>query len=238
MKIGIMQPYLFPYIGYFQLMNYVDSFVVYDNIEYTKKGWINRNRILVNNSDSLISFPLKKDSDFLYINQRFLSDNWNIEKKNLLNKITGAYKKAQNFSETFAVLEKILNFENTNLFDFTFNSLNELKAHLKINTPFIVSSEIQIDHSLKSESKVIALCKALNASSYINPIGGLDLYNFDNFQEAGLDLSFIKTSNVIYPQFKEPFVPMLSIIDVMMFNSVEKISEFLNTGFDLINKSS
>lgn len=81
MKAAIMQPYFFPYLGYFQLMNAVDTFVVYDNIEFTKKGWINRNRILVNGKDAFISIPLKKDSDYLQVNERYLADSWGDEKK-------------------------------------------------------------------------------------------------------------------------------------------------------------
>jgi len=81
MKIAIMQPYFFPYIGYFQLVNSVDEFVIYDNIQFTKKGWINRNRILVNQNEDYISLPLKKDSDYLNVNQRFLSDAWSVDRK-------------------------------------------------------------------------------------------------------------------------------------------------------------
>ncbi len=76
MKLAIMQPYFFPYIGYFQLINTVDEFVVYDNIEFTKKGWINRNRILVNGKDEYITLPIKKDSDFLHVKDRFLAETW------------------------------------------------------------------------------------------------------------------------------------------------------------------
>src|SRR5690606_18130129 len=122
MRLAIMQPYFCPYIGYFQLMNAVDKFVVYDNIQYTKKGWINRNRILMNGKDQLFSLPVKKDSDYLNINQRFLSDDFDGEKKKLLNKFKGAYNKAPYFKEIFPLLQEIINDDSNNLFDYIYHS--------------------------------------------------------------------------------------------------------------------
>jgi len=233
MTIAIMQPYFFPYIGYFQLMNAVDEFIVYDNIEYTKKGWINRNRILLNGHDELITLPIKKDSDFLQIRDRLLADTWKDERIKLLNKIREAYKKAPYFSTAFPTIEKCLLFKEQNLFNFIFHSLEQMKTYLNIKTKLIVSSTIEIDHQLKSEQKVIAICQAQKATNYINPIGGVELYDKDQFQHNGIHLSFLKTSQVIYKQFNDDFIPFLSIIDVMMFNSSVEIREFLNKGFEI-----
>ncbi len=234
MKVAIMQPYIFPYIGYFQLMNAVDTFVVYDNIEYTKKGWINRNRILVNGKDEYITLPLKKGSDFLQIKDRYLADGWEVERKKLLNKIVGSYRKAPCFSEAFPVIEKALIFEDNNLFNFNFNSLRLVKEYLEIKTNFVVSSSISIDHSLKSQNKVIEICKALKAVQYINPIGGVELYNKEVFQQEGMELSFLKTNTITYPQYQnKDFVPFLSMIDVMMFNEIETVKDYLVKSFTL-----
>src|SRR5579862_4353935 len=104
MRLAIMQPYIFPYIGYFQLMNAADEFVVYDNIEYTKSGWINRNRVLVNNRDALITFPLKKDSDYVHIRDRRLAENWPAERDRLLGRIRAAYQRAPYFRTAFPVV--------------------------------------------------------------------------------------------------------------------------------------
>lgn len=234
MKLAIMQPYLFPYIGYFQLMNAVDEFVVYDNIQYSKKGWINRNRILVNGTDAYITFPLKKDSDYLNVKDRYLSDNWAQERKKTLNRITESYRKAPYFKEVYPLLEKIVLFEENNLFKFTYNSLILLKEYLGIKTEFSISSDISIDHSLKSEKKVIEICKAKKADTYINPIGGLELYKKEEFKKEGIDIHFLKTTNVNYKQFDNNFVPMLSIIDVMMFNAMENITKMIQNNFTLI----
>ena len=223
-----MQPYLFPYIGYFQLIKAVDEFVVYDNIEYTKKGWINRNRILSNGADTYISFPIKKDSDFLLIKERYLSENWKMERKKLLNRIIESYRKAKNFESVFPTIERIITFEENNLFDYILNSLFILKSYLGINTILKISSSIKIDHSLKGERKVVEICKNREASTYINPIGGLALYSKEFFRMNGIELKFLKSFDFSYDQFKNEFVPWLSIIDVMMFNSKEEISDILN----------
>lgn len=234
MRVGIMQPYLFPYIGYFQLMNAVDEFVLYDNIEFTKKGWINRNRILVNEKDAYISLPLKKDSDFLDVRERSLAENWPSEKKKMLNRIIGSYKNAPQFHEVYPLVETALMFEQLNLFDFIHHSLKLVKDHLEIPCSLIVSSTIPIEHGLRSEKKVITLCKQRKASTYINPIGGLDFYSNKIFHEEGIDLQFIKMHPFVYKQYGNDFIPFLSIIDVMMFNTKEEIKHFLNTGYTLI----
>jgi len=227
MRLGIMQPYLFPYIGYFQLINAVDEFVIYDNIEFTKKGWINRNRILVNGKDDYVSFPLKKDSDYLQVCQRQLADTWPLERKKMLNRITASYRKAPFFKTAYPVIEKIILFEDNNLFNFIFHSISQVSEYLGINTSFIVSSGIPVDHTLKAGEKVIEICKSRNAGTYINSIGGLELYSRDDFRKAGIELKFIKSRDIKYDQFNKEFIPWLSIIDVMMFNSNEEIKKML-----------
>ena len=229
MKLAIMQPYFFPYIGYFQLINAVDEFVIYDNIEFTKKGWINRNRILVNGNDVFVSLPLKKDSDFLNVNERFLADTWDVERKKLLNRIKESYRKAPYFKETFHLLEKCIMHEDRNLFKFILFSVQTLIQYFNISTNLVVSSSIPIDKQLKSDQKVMAICNQRGADIYINPIGGLELYNKEFFKENNLELQFQKSNNIRYNQNNNEFVPWLSIIDVMMFNNKIEITTFLNS---------
>ena len=154
-KAAIMQPYFFPYMGYFHLLNSVDEFIIYDNIQYTKKGWINRNRILVNGKDKLISLPLKKDSDYLNVVDRKLSDNWDREKIKLLNLIKSSYKRSPQYSTVFPIIEKCIQFPDNNLFNFILNSLTQLNLFLEIDTKVTISSTINIDHTLKSKDKFI-----------------------------------------------------------------------------------
>ncbi len=234
MKLGIMQPYFFPYIGYFQLMNEVDEFVVYDNIEFTKKGWINRNRILVNGQAAWITLPLKKDSDYLDVKDRYLTDRWSTEREKIMNRIKESYRKAPQFDCVCPIIEDSLYYDDFNLFSYIFHSLAQVKEYLEIQTSLVVSSTIPIDHNLKAENKVIALCRARRADTYVNPIGGAQLYSKDRFKSADIELRFLKANDFEYPQFGSTFVPWLSIIDVMMFNSKDKIKAYLSSFYTLL----
>jgi len=226
-----MQPYFLPYIGYFQLINSVDLFVTYDNIKYTKKGWINRNRMLVNGVDSVFSLPLRKDSDCLIVVERKLAAGF--DRLKLLNQFKGAYARAPYYAEIIPLMEEILFFKDENLFRYVYNSIDRICNYLEIVTKIIVSSEVAINHDLKGQDKVLALCKALNAETYINPPGGLDLYSRETFMERGIKLQFLRPKPFEYEQFGAPFVPWLSIIDVMMFNPPEVIRTRLDTGYEV-----
>lgn len=232
MKLAIMQPYFLPYIGYFQLIAAVDLFIVYDNIKYTKKGWINRNRMLQNGSDALFSLALKKDSDSLDVVQRELAADFNRDK--LLNQFKGAYRKAPYFEKTMPLIEQIVSFEDNNLFAYVHHSIVQICKYLDIKTSIRVSSTIDINHSLQGQDRVLALCQATNTKTYVNAIGGLDLYAKDVFQENGIELQFIKSRPFDYTQFDRPFVPWLSMLDVLMFNPIETIQACISTNYELI----
>ena len=148
-------------------MNAVDEFVIYDNIQYAKKGWISKNRFLRNGKAEVFSLPLKKGSSFLQVKDRYLSDDYEKEAARLLRQIVGAYKKAPNFEATFTLFEKCLTYENKNLFDFIYNSILVIKEYLGMKTKIIISSSINIDHSLSSADKVKSICHVLEVKKYI-----------------------------------------------------------------------
>lgn len=227
-----MQPYFLPYIGYYQLMAAVDLFIVYDNIKYTKKGWINRNRMLQNGADAMFSIPLKNDSDALDIRERQIAVDFKRDK--LLNQLRAAYGKAPYFEQTFPLIEGIVRHEDANLFGFLLHAIEKSARHLGIGTPIRVSSTVSIDHALKGQDKVIALCAAVGADTYVNPPGGVDLYSGDAFREKDIDLKFIRPRLVEYAQFGQPFVPWLSIVDVLMFNPVARIRDGFLGSYDLV----
>ena len=227
-RVAIMQPYFLPYVGYFHLINSVDEFVIYDNIQYTKKGWINRNRILVNGNDKILTLPLKKDSDYLDVKDRVLADSWDKEKIKMLNQIKSAYKKAPYYDRVFPIISSIFELPNTNLFEFILGSLHLLNSYLRIDTKITISSDVNIDHTLKGRDKVIAICKELNADTYINAIGGQELYDVQDFKDEDLNLQFIKSPPLNYKQYNNEFVPWLSILDVLMFNKRQNITDYLN----------
>lgn len=224
MKLGIMQPYFLPYIGYFQLINMVDRYVIYDDVNFIKGGWINRNRILLNNSPFMINIPMEGASSFKKINEINLGKN----KEKILSTIQQAYKKAPYFKNVFPLITDIIQYNNNNLALFISNSICKITEYLQINTEIILSSDIKKDNELKAQEKVISICKSLNASEYYNAIGGKELYSKEKFAENGLMLKFIQSKPIIYSQFNNEFTPYLSILDVMMFNSQEVIGEMLN----------
>jgi hypothetical protein len=227
MKIAIMQPYFFPYLGYFQLIKAVDIFVVYDNIKYTKKGWINRNRILLHGKDVLFTIPLVKSSDFLTVKEKFISAEFNAGKEKILAQIRGAYCKAPYFEETYPVLESAFSYQNKNLFDFVFNSVITVLGLLAINTKIVISSSLPIDHELRASSKVIAICNHFQATTYINLIGGTTLYTGKEFAEHGIDLRFHNLIVTPYNQAAKSFMSHLSIIDVLMYNGRQRATAML-----------
>lgn len=234
-KIGIMQPYFLPYIGYFQLLNMVDEFVIYDNIEFSKASWIRRNRMLQNGKDAYFTLPIKKDSDFLDVDQRYLIDEFEIEASKLLRRIESNYSKAPYFKDFFPVVQEIILCNERNLFDYILNSVYCIKDYLKIETPIKVFSKLGKDvHLLRAQDKVIGVCKALQATHYINSFGGKHLYDSESFQKEQLQLLFFKPREMEYSQFDNDFLPFLSIMDVCMFNDVSQVREYLNQ-YEIIN---
>lgn len=213
MRAAIMQPYLFPYLGYFQLIRSVDTFVVYDDVQYIKGGRINRNHILSNEQKKLITLPLKAASPNKLINEIEIERNHNILHTILLN-----YKEAPYFDSVFPIIEDILKYSNDNLACFLNYQLKKISTYLGITPDWHISSSLKKDNSLRGQEKVLAICKEIGASHYINAAGGRALYDENSFSKEGIRLSFIQSNDIIYPQFKEKFTSNLSIIDVMMFN--------------------
>lgn len=227
MKLGIMQPYFFPYIGYWQLLNVVDKYVIYDDVNFIKGGWINRNRILIDGKAVYFNIQMSGASPYKLINQIQINNNEINIKKNMKT-IYMAYHKAPYFSEVYPIIEEILKLQTDNLSKYVIESIKLITKFLNIETEILISSSIKKNNELKGEDKVIDICKLLKATKYYNAIGGKNLYSFDKFNKNGIELVFLKSNNICYRQFNNEFVPNLSIIDVMMFNSKEKIKTFLD----------
>lgn len=227
MKIGIMQPYFLPYIGYWQLLNVVDKYVIYDDVNYIKGGWINRNRILINKEAKYFNVKLNGASPNNLINEVEVSLD-EVYQKKLLKTVEENYKKAPFFYEVFPVIQRIVENKETNLAKYLEYSIREICSYLDIKTELLISSYLEKNNFLKGKDKVIEICKKLGGTEYYNAIGGQELYSFEEFKSNGIELKFLKTEEINYQQFSNEFVPYLSILDVMMFNSKEKIKKFLN----------
>jgi hypothetical protein len=181
MKLAIMQPYLFPYIGYFQLIRAVDRFVVHDDVQWIKGGWINRNRILVHGAPQYVALPVKKDSSLALINQRVLAPNAEGEKDGILRKVEAAYRKAPYFDRAFPLVADCLASGEGNVSAFLVGALRKCCRYLGIDTPFAISSELDKNDRVKGQVRVIEIARTVGASHYVNPIGGVELYNKAEF---------------------------------------------------------
>lgn len=226
MIIGIMQPYFMPYIGYFQLMKAVDKYIIYDDVNYIKGGWVSRNNILVNGEKKMFTITLQGASPNKLFNEIEIKDDF----KKLMKTLQMCYSKSINFKETMLLMEKITSFPQKQLSQFIANSFQEILNYLSIDTELILSSNIHKNNSLKGKDKVLHICKTLGADTYYNAIGGQDLYNKKEFGENGITLNFIETIMQPYPQLHVcDFVPDLSIIDILMNNSKEDINTLLDS---------
>lgn len=226
MKIGIMQPYFFPYIGYWQLMNYVDKYVIYDDVNYIKGGWINRNRILLNRQPHYINIILNGAGSFKKINEITVNNKEVLVRKNL-KILESAYRKAPYYKMSLPVIEDILLCGKNNLAEYLLYLHLTIAEYMKIHTKIILSSAMKKTEGLSGEKRVIDICKRLEGSQYINAIGGMQLYSREEFKKEGIELKFLEADLTPYSQYGNDFVPGLSIIDVMMFNSPEDIRAML-----------
>lgn len=227
-----MQPYLFPYLGYWQMISNADVFVLFDDVNFIKKGWINRNNILLNEQTHLFTLPLEKTSQNKLICEINVTQNIN-EKQNILKTIELAYKKTPFFEDIFPIVTDVFYYNNYNISYYLLHQFEKIFNYLDIKTELVLSSTIKKNNALKGEDKIIDICKILGTDTYINAIGGQELYNKERFQNENINLNFIKMRDIKYKQIGNNFVPNLSIIDVLMFNNKEKIKEMLKE-YDLI----
>jgi len=235
MNLAIMQPYFFPHIAYFQLIAAVDIFVVYTDVQFIKNGWINRNRILLNNAASWITLPVERGNLHDNINQRaFISYEQSCRK--ILNQLDAAYRKAPHFDETRCLIQSILRTAETNVATTLARHLELVSHHLGLNTKFLDSADVYRQNvNLRGQQRVIDICRTLNASNYYNSIGGIALYAPEEFAKSEIVLRFLHPRPQTYRQYDHPFISGLSIIDALMFNGAPQVASML-TQFDLVQK--
>jgi len=230
-RLAIMQPYFLPYIGYFQLLAAVDSFVVLDDVNLIKRGWVNRNRLLLNGFSHTFIVPLRGASQNRLICEMELDNtqNW---RQRLLKTIRHAYVKAPYFQNVFPLIESIVNLRESRLDIFLLNSIHEIVGYLELKTDIVPSSRKYECAGLKGQERILDICRQEQAGSYINPIGGVDLYDRGEFQRQGVELHFLRSRPIGYPQGIREHVSGLSIMDVLMFNELGTIQGYLGE-FDL-----
>lgn len=224
-----MQPYFMPYIGYFQLMAAVDKYVVYDDVNYIKGGWVARNNLIIGGKKQMFHIELSGASPNKLFNEVYIRDDFRKLRKTLQMN----YSKTPYYNQTMELMENVFSYEDKRLSHFIANSFRLILSYLSIDTELIMSSDLQKDNTLKGKDKVIDICRRLSADTYFNAIGGQELYSKEEFLEHGIELCFVKPQEVAYPQTVVSFVPWLSMIDVLMNNSAEDVRELLKA-FEIV----
>ena len=233
MKLGAMQPYFFPYIGYFQLMNLTDQWIIFDDIQFVNKGWINRNRILHPNPKKkwqYFTIPLSGKNRFDKIS-KIQVDNKQNWRDSIYGKLSHYKRRAPYYKNTMEFVRFSLNIEEDNLSKIVAHTITSVASLLSIKTTINQFSDLNLSN-LKIENAgqwALEISKHVGATEYLNPINGRHLFNSCEFQNENINLKFLKRM-VQYSQRSEFFIPQLSIIDIMMWDSIESIKEMLKLG--------
>ena len=221
-----MQPYFLPYIGYFQLLAAVDKFVVLDDVNYINRGWVNRNRLLLNGGAHTFTVPLRGASQ-----NRLICDIELVAEQawrdKLMRTIQQAYGQAPCYTQVSALLGRLVNYPSVRLDEFLLNSVREIVRYLSLEVEIVATSRIYKNADLKGPERILNICLREHADIYINSIGGLELYDRASFQEKGMQLYLLRPRPVSYPQGKDEHVPWLSILDVLMFNEPPAVRQLL-----------
>jgi hypothetical protein len=227
MKLAIMQPYVFPYIGYYQLANAVDKFVFLDDVNFINKGWINRNNILINGKANLFTIPLKDASQNRLISEIKITEPNGLHK--ILRTIEMAYKKAPQFFSAFELIQSVFTTAGDSISNIAKESVKQVFHFLDLEKKFVASSDKYNNSQLKGQERIIDISLLEKATDYFNMIGGMELYDSGRFAEKKINLHFIRAKEIVYKQWNEHFIPFLSMIDVLMFNQKQEIRKMLQS---------
>lgn len=230
MKVVLMQPYFFPYLGYYTLMKHADRFVVFDTAQYIRRGWIHRNRILGSNGEpsyinaSVVKAP--RDTPIYEMKMHTASD-W---KETIMKGLQVYQKTAPYFEEVRELVRDCLAFPTDDLTDFNVNVLKQTANYLGMETHITKLSDLDIEFRDVQEPDDwgLQLSKSLHAATYVNAPGGQAIYSREKYARHGVELNFYQTNLHPYDQKQEQFQTGLSIIDVMMFNSKAEINHMID----------
>jgi hypothetical protein len=232
--VAVMQPYLFPFVGYFQLVDAVDVFVFYDDVDFITRGWINRNNIMVQGHKHLFTVPVKNASQNKAIDEIQVSRNEQWLKK-FQKTLYHAYGQHSNYEQTKELIHETLESIPCSIAYLASKSVKLISKTIGLKTEFLNASELGIDRNLDKADRLIAVCKKLNADHYVNAIGGLELYDKSYFSKEGVELSFLKPNFRLYEQQKtEQFVSGISVIDILMNVEADRVHKDVIEGYSLI----
>lgn len=227
MKLVIMQPYLFPYLGYYQLVHASDRFVFYDDVSFIRNGWINRNRLLLDGAAHYFTVPLSGASSFQSIHEtRYQADDGRWRRK-LLGTFHLAYRRAPFAAAGMRLIEETLALQSESVADLARHSVKCVLGYLGIKRDLLDTSRAYGNAQLRGQDRVIDICRRESASLYLNAPGGRGLYDPTAFAAAGIGLRFLNGRLPEYAQGSHPFVPGLSILDSIMHCAPETVAGML-----------
>ncbi|EPC04177.1 hypothetical protein L861_02370 [Litchfieldella anticariensis FP35 = DSM 16096] len=219
-----MQPYIFPYIGYYQLVGCVDEFVIYDDVNYIKRGFVNRNYILDRGSKKRFTVPVPGSS----INKKILELKFSSDVEALLKSIHHAYSKAPYYEDVFPMVKKVIEGENRDISAVCCDGIKSVFDYIGISVSLCRSSQLDYEKKLCGAEKLMNICDSLGSQNYVNSFGGTKLYDKQHFLSRGFNLSFLKTKNIGYSQGGvDVFISDLSMIDTLMWCSKEEVAKFI-----------
>lgn len=230
MKIAVMQPYLFPYLGYFHLIDSVDAFVFYDDVNFIKGGWIHRNKIMARSGEFMFTVPLKKASSFNPINQTMINDSlYTAWRSKFFKSLKQAYGNAPHYEKIIALIESVFSDETPeNVGVLAANSVKAVASYLGLQKQWYFSGDIFHDSiNLKRAERLVAISRSLDAKVYVNASGGRALYSKDDFGAHGIDLKFINSNSIVYSRNGQETHAVLSIIDVLMYQEREQVKRMM-----------
>ncbi len=228
-----MQPYFVPYLGYFQLLSAADLFVIHDDVEYSKGGWVNRNRILLAGEPRFLTVALERQSDYAQISDRRISTGYDCKKS--VRQLEAAYGRAPYWAEIRSELSSLVCAPTRSLVEFNMVGLTSLRDMLGLTTPIALASDILPNADSVGQRKVIDVCRAVGASEYLNAIGGVELYSTDAFREADIKLEFLRSRLSRYPQgSNQDFVPALSVLDPLAWTGPNGTRDLVLSDYEII----
>jgi len=223
-RVAVLQPYLFPYLGTFQLARQVERFVCFDDVAFIKKGYIHRNAVLLDGAAHPFTVPVRNISQ----NRQIVEHDYVGEWQPLLALLQRAYAKAPFFEPVFALVQRVLAEPDLNVARKNALSMAAVFDYLGLPFDHGFSSAHALPPELRASARVRAVCLAEGASMYINPAGGRALYDAADFERDGMALRFCEMRPLLYPQRSESFVPNLSIIDALMHCAPADVIELLD----------
>jgi hypothetical protein len=229
MKLAVMQPYLFPYIGYFQLVAAVDRFVFYDDVAYANNSWINRNRWRLQGQTAYFTVPLNGASQSKPIAEIGVEPSL-VWRRKLRNTLRQAYGRAPQFDAVSALFESVIDGDFDTIAAMAKASIELASQYIGLATTFIASSACYANHHLRGSDRILDICKREAASEYLNLPSGRALYSPCEFLAHGVALNFIAPCLAAYRQSGPGFVPGLSIIDLLMHNDKVDVLPMLGAG--------